>query len=185
MPGNEARGMTRVLHRGLGLLHLRVPLKMAVAFSIVLATIVVMGLALFLNMQAVKRSEAAGVRALAVLQAAEGARFALAREENSLRGYMLTGEAYYLRRIKTLHRPGYMEAAGRLETLARSDPALAERFSEVARSHARWEAEAMTPAIGLAADPARRIEAAALVGEAGLADRLIAPAEDALDAIRD
>ncbi len=185
MPGNEARGMTRILHRGLGLLHLRVPLKMAVAFSIVLATIVVMGLALFLNMQAVKRSEAAGVRALAVLQAAEGARFALAREENSLRGYMLTGETYYLRRIETLHRPGYMEAAGRLEALARSDPALAERFSEVARSHARWEAEAMTPAIGLAADPARRIEAAALVGEAGLADRLIAPAEDALDAIRD
>src|SRR5690606_4092028 len=124
-------------------------------------------------------------RTLEVLQAAEAARFALAREENSLRGYMLTGEAYYLRRIETLHRPAYVAAAGRLEALARSDPALSERLDVMAQAHARWEVEAMTPAIAQAVDPARRIEAAALVGEAGLADRLIAPVEDALDAIRD
>ena len=185
MPGHaDSRGLMAALNRGLGLLHLRTPLKMAVAFSVVLAAIVVMGSVLFAHMQAVKRAEAGGARALETLQAAEIARFALAREENSLRGYMLTGEAYYLRRIETLHRPSYVEQAGRLAELAADDPQLAERVAALNAAHARWQAEAMEPAVALAADPARRPAAAALVGEAGLADRLIAPAEDALDAMR-
>ena len=185
MPGHaDSRGLMAALNRGLGLLHLRTPLKMAVAFSVVLAAIVVMGSVLFAHMQAVKRAEAGGARALETLQAAEIARFALAREENSLRGYMLTGEAYYLRRIETLHRPSYVEQAGRLAELAADDPQLAERVAALNAAHARWQAEAMEPAVALAADPARMPAAAALVGEAGLADRLIAPAEDALDAMR-
>ena len=126
MPGHgAARTLTAALSRGLGLLHMRTPMKMAVAFSVVLAAIAVMGLVLFAHMQSVKRSEAAGARALETLQATEIARFALAREENSLRGYMLTGETYYLRRIETLHRPSYVAQARRLTDMAADDPQLA------------------------------------------------------------
>lgn len=180
----DARGLTTAVSRGLGLLHLRTPLKMAVAFSVVLAAIAVMGGILFAHMQTVKRAEAARAHAVETLQAAEIARFALARQENSLRGYMLTGERYYLRRIETLHRPGYVAQADRLGRLAEGDPRLAARVDALNAAHGRWEIEAMAPAVAMAADPARRMEAAALVGEAGLADRLIAPAEEALDAMR-
>ena len=143
MPGHgAARTLTAALSRGLGLLHLRTPLKMAVAFSVVLAAIAVMGVVLFAHTQTVKRAEAAGARALETLQAAEIARFALAREENSLRGYMLTGEAYYLRRIETVHRPSYVEQAERLNELAANDPQLAERVAAMGAAHARWQATA-------------------------------------------
>ena len=185
MPGSETRGMTGALIRGLGLLHMRVPLKMVVAFSIVLTTIAAMGAVLFLNMQAVKRSEAAGARTIQVLQAAEAARFALARQENSLRGYLLTGEPYYLRRIETVHRPAYVAAAERLQDLAAGDAEMNARLQVMGQAHALWETRAMAPAIALAAEPGGRVRAAALIGEAGLADRLIAPAEDVLDAVRD
>ncbi|MEH6664176.1 MAG: ATP-binding protein [Brevundimonas sp.] len=185
MPGFGAtRALTAFLGRGMGLFHLRTPLKMVVAFSVVLAAIAVMGAVLFAHMQTVKRSEAEGARALEMLQAAETARFALAREENSLRGYLLSGEPYYLRRIHDLHRPTYVAQAARLTALAADDPRLAARVAVLNAAHARWEAEAMAPAIALAADPERRLEAARLVGETGLADSLIAPAEDVLDAMR-
>ncbi|GAD59021.1 response regulator [Brevundimonas sp. BAL450] len=186
MPGHgDAHGLTAALSRGAGLWHLRIPLKMVVVFSVVLAAIVVMGGVLFAHMQTVKRSEAAVAVALETLSTSAAARFDLARQENSLRGYMLTGESYYLRRIETLHRPSYMEHAAELARLAADDPVMAERVAMMNAAHARWEVEAFAPAVALAADPARRAEAAAMVGEAGLADRLITPAEDALDAIRD
>ncbi|MBA4000434.1 ATP-binding protein [Brevundimonas sp.] len=186
MPNYGAsRALTAVLSRGMGLFHLRTPLKMVVAFSVVLTAIAVMGVVLFAHMQTVKRSEAAVADALATLSASGAARFDLARQENSLRGYMLTGEPYYLRRIETVHRPSYVRHAAELARQAADDPAMQARVEALNAAYARWEAEAMTPAMALAADPAGRAEAAALVGEAGLADSLIAPAEDVLDAMRD
>ncbi|MFN3537663.1 MAG: CHASE3 domain-containing protein, partial [Brevundimonas sp.] len=186
MPGHRAtRALTAALSRGLGLWHLRTPLKMVVAFSVVLTAIAVMGVVLFAHMQSVKRSEAAVAVALETLAVSAAARFDLARQENSLRGYMLTGEPYYLRRIETVHRPNYVEHAAALARLATNDPPMEAQVATLNAAYARWEAEAMTPAMALAADPARRAKAVALVGEAGLADSLIAPAEDVLDVIRD
>ncbi|MFN4295376.1 MAG: ATP-binding protein [Brevundimonas sp.] len=186
MPNYGAsRALTALLSRGMGLFHLRTPLKMVVAFSVVLTAIAVMGVVLFTHMQTVKRFEAASVKALATLSASAGARFDLARQENSLRGFMLTGEPYYLRRIETVHRPSYIRHADELARLAADDPPMQARVAALNAAYARWEAEAMTPAMALAADPASRAEAVALVGEAGLADGLIAPAEDVLDALRD
>jgi signal transduction histidine kinase len=179
------RALTAVLSRGMGLFHLRTPLKMVVAFSVVLAAIAVMGVVLFIHMQTVKRSEAAAADALATLSASAAARFDLTRQENALRGYMLTGEPYYLRRLDTVHRPSYLEHAAELARLATDNPVLEARVAVLNAAYASWEAEAMGPTRALATDPARRAEAATMVGEAALVDSLIAPVEEALDALRD
>ena len=159
------------------------PAKVTAAFSIVLATIIVMGVSVALHLSALQRADLAATRASRALQTVESARFFLARQENSMRGYLLSGQSFYLHRIETLHRPGFLAAVERIERLSADDPAAMRRAQRLRAGFEAWRTDAFDRAISLAARPETHAQALAMIGQSGIADRLMDETEAALSAI--
>ena len=152
---------------------LRVPVKVALAFAVVLTTIIAVGALLLINLGALQKANAATERAHRTLAAAEGVRFALARQENSLRGYLLTRQDYYPRRIATVHRPLFEARLAELRTLSARDAVALARIDRLRTAFADWRRLAADPAMAMAANPAQRASAVAMIGRDSLADRLM------------
>src|SRR5688572_11679619 len=92
--------------------------KLVLVFAGMLATICAGGVALYLNNAALQASVARTDRAQQALSAAVDATFRLARQENSLRGFLLSGDTYYVKRINEVHKVKFFEALKSLKTLA-------------------------------------------------------------------
>ena len=82
-----------------------------------LTIIVAGGVALYLNNAALEASVARTDRAQQMLSAAEDATFRLARQENSLRGFLLSGDEYYAKRINEVHKVKFFGALKELREL--------------------------------------------------------------------
>ncbi|WP_235522740.1 methyl-accepting chemotaxis protein, partial [Caulobacter sp. Root342] len=158
----------------------RIPTKLLVVFGVLLATIATMGLALFVNSMVLEKSVARSERAYQVMQAADTATYRLTRQENSLRGYLLSGDDYYVKRIETVHKVKFFGALDKLDTLG-ADHAQVQAIRD---AYAGYRKEAIDPALRLGADPATRPQAVELVRNDGVADKAVVPVEDALDAIQ-
>ena len=157
----------------------RIPTKLLVVFGVLLATIATMGVALFINSRVLEQSVAKSERAYKVMQAADTATYRLTRQENSLRGYLLSGDDYYVKRIETVHKVKFFGALDKLDTLG-ADKAEVQAIRD---AYAGYRKEAIDPALRLGADPATRPQAVELVRNDGVADKAVVPVEDALDAI--
>lgn len=163
--------------------NLKAPLKMTMAFSVVLAAIVAVGAVLFLNLMALERADADMARTNRALHAVEDARFALARQENSLRGFLLSNDDFYVDRITHLHRPLFATRVTELERLSAGDAEAAARVDHLREAYDVWRRDGADAALGLAADPATRAQAIAMIGENSGADLLMSRTEDALEAV--
>ena len=159
--------------------------KLIVVFSVMLATIAAGGLALYLNNAALAASAARTERARQVLSAAQDATFRLARQENSLRGFLLSGDHYYVKRIDEAHKVKFFAAIKDLRELAGSDPVELGRVKKAEAAFANYEKVALNVGIALGSDPATRAQGVQLVSHDGAADKAIEPVEDALGAIND
>ncbi|HQT55157.1 MAG TPA: CHASE3 domain-containing protein, partial [Phenylobacterium sp.] len=98
--------------------------KLTLAFAVVLSAIAAMGVVLTINLRVVQDASAADNHAHRVAATASSARFALARQEASLRGYIISGDPFYARRIAEVHRPHFQARMADLDRLAAGDPAL-------------------------------------------------------------
>jgi len=159
--------------------------KLVLVFSVMLATIAAGGVGLYLNNAALAASAARTERARQVLSAAQDASFRLARQENSLRGFLLSGDTYYVKRIDEAHKVKFFEAMKQLRTLAGDDPAELGRVAKADAAFANYEKTALNVGIRLGMDPATRPQGVLLVSHDGVADKAIEPVEDALGAIND
>lgn len=155
---------------------MRIPVKLTLVFTSLVAVTAAMGLIAYLTMAEHERSVARSDEADRVLLAASRVEFGLIRQENSVRGFLLSGDPYYLDRIQRTHRPAF-EAA--LEQLGRGDGAADARA--IAAAYADYRREVLDPVSRLAGDDAGRIAAAPLVRPEGPADRAIKPAEAAIE----
>ncbi|HQN50512.1 MAG TPA: CHASE3 domain-containing protein, partial [Phenylobacterium sp.] len=106
---------------------LRIPTKLMVVFAVMLATIAVMGVTLFSNNMGFQRSVERMNRAYSAVEAANTAAFRLTRQENSLRGFLLSGDDYYVKRLEDAHKPKFLAAIDELRTLAGEDDAAKSR----------------------------------------------------------
>ncbi|MET3663889.1 methyl-accepting chemotaxis protein [Caulobacter sp. 1776] len=158
----------------------RIPTKLLVVFGVLLATIATMGVALFINSKVLEHSVARTDRAYKVMQAADTATYRLTRQENSLRGYLLSGDDYYVKRIETVHKVKFFGALDKLDAL-NADHAQVQAIRD---AYAGYRKEAIDPALRLGSDPATRPQAVELVRNDGVADKAVVPVEDALDAIQ-
>jgi len=158
----------------------RIPTKLLVVFGVLLATIATMGLALFINSLVLEKSVARSERAYKVMQAADTATFRLTRQENSLRGFLLSGDDYYVKRIETVHKVKFFGALDKLDALG-ADKIQVQAIRD---AYADYRKLAIEPGEALGADPATRPQAVELVRNDGVADKAVAPVEDALDAIQ-
>ncbi len=164
---------------------LRIPTKLMVVFAVMLGAVAVMGVILFSNNLAFERSVKRMNGAYAAVEAANTAAFRLTRQENSLRGFLLSGDDYYVKRLEEAHKPKFLAAVGELRTLAGEDEAATARVKAIEDAYANYRAVAIEPGEQLGVDPATRPQAVALVAHDGPADKAVEPVEDAIQAVVD
>lgn len=163
--------------------NLSISAKLVLVFAGMIATIAAGGAALYLNNASLQASVARTERAQQALSATVDATFRLARQENSLRGFLLSGDTYYVKRINEVHKVKFFEALKTLKTLSAGDAKATAGVAKVEAAFANYEKVALNVGIQLGSDPATRAQGVALVSNDGVADQAIAPVEDALDAI--
>ena len=159
-----------------------IPAKLTAVFAALVATIAITGVVVHVNSSNHERSVQRMTQANDTLLAAGGAAYGLIRQENSLRGYLLSGDPYYLHRLETVHRPRFSAAVDQLRRLA-GDDAAAARVSAIAAAYAEYRLLALDPVARLGGDARTRLAAFDLVRPDGVADRAIKPAEAAIDAV--
>jgi methyl-accepting chemotaxis protein len=162
---------------------LKIPHKLLAVFAVMLTTIAIMGVALFVNQMEFEGSVQRTERAHQALRAADTAAFRLTRQENSLRGFLLSGDEYYVKRLEEAHKPKFLAALDELRTLAAGDEAQLSRISAVDAAYAGYRKAAIEPGETLARDPATHQQAVDLVKHDGIADQTVTVVEDAIDAI--
>ncbi|MDO8800546.1 ATP-binding protein [Phenylobacterium sp.] len=158
--------------------------KLTLAFAAVLSAIAAMGAVLAVNLGVVQRADADDNHAHRVAATASSARFTLTRQEASLRGYIISGDPFYARRIADYHRPLFQASMAELERLAAGDPLLLGQLDQAQSAYDIWNEWAVVRALELAGARDTRSLAAEMVGPASPADDLIAPAEQALEFIQ-
>jgi methyl-accepting chemotaxis protein len=163
--------------------NLKIPQKLMVVFAVMLATIMAMGVALYVNKVNLGHSVERTERAYEVLREADTAAFRLTRQENSLRGFLLSGDPYYVQRLEEAHKPKFLKALDKIKTLADGDAGDLGRVTAVEAAYANYRKMAIEPGERLGADPATRAQAIELVRNDGVADKAVGPVEDAIEAI--
>ncbi len=154
--------------------------KLFAAFAMVLAAIAVMGAAVFINLSALQRAGETRSVENRIDREASAAEFYLARQENSLRGYLVTADRYYLERLDA-HRANFKS---QLDALRRDLPANRRGLvDEAAAAGDAWYDKVVVQANSLIA-AGRGAEALALMGRDGVADQQIGPVEDALGKLK-
>jgi len=162
---------------------LKIPHKLLTVFAVMLTAIAVMGATLYVNERGLEASIARADRARESLRAADTAAFRLTRQENSLRGFLLSGDEYYVKRLEEAHKPKFLAALDELRKLADGDEADLARIAEVDAAYANYRAKAIEPGESLGRDPLTRPQAVDLVKHDGVADQAVEPVENAIEAV--
>ena len=162
---------------------LKIPHKLMAVFAVMLATIMLMGVALYANKVGLAHSVERTQRAYEMLRAADAASFRLTRQENSLRGFLLSADPYYVKRLEEAHKPKFLKALEDLKALAAGDQEDVARVAAVEGAYANYRKMAIEPGETLGADPATRQQAIELVRNDGVADKAVEPVENAIEAI--
>ncbi|WP_161494527.1 CHASE3 domain-containing protein [Caulobacter sp. B11] len=148
-------------------------------FAVMLATIMLMGGALYANKLSLEASVNRTETAYQSLRAADQAAFRLTRQENSLRGFLLSGDEYYVQRLEEAHKPKFLAALNDIRKLANGDEAGLARIAAVEAAYAAYRTQAIEPAESR--DPLTRPQAVELVKHDGVADKAVEPVENAID----
>ena len=162
--------------------NLKISRKLAIGFTAVTLTMAGMGGAMLVNLRVLDNARLEIKEGRETLVALNEAKFYLTRQENSYRGYLLTQNNYYIERVDR-HRANFKQRLDTVRTLVNGAPDLLAKLDIAAKGADRWHAEVVEAGIRLSADPATLPQAEAMVGPDGLADQVISPVEDAMDAI--
>ena len=166
----------------LNITDLKISRKLMLGFSAVIAVIGATGATALVNINTMNDARAESTQANATMQAIFDAQFRLARQENSVRGWIISEDDYYLGRVES-HRAKFKEALNNIRALAEGEADQLQRVDEVERAADLWFDGVVPLATAAVPNPATRGQAVALVGNDGPADQLIAPAEEGIDAL--
>ncbi|WP_245396736.1 methyl-accepting chemotaxis protein [Jiella sonneratiae] len=157
--------------------------KLALTLGFLSFLALAMGATIFWTTSSIATAAAVKDHRTAVSDAAIDARFSLARQENSLRGFMITRDEYFSGRVKE-HYKSFLTALDKLNQLAGPDSGFAALYDSVKTAMAAWQSEIADPVIAGARSEATYPQALAIF-KSGKADQFIEPIENALDAERD
>ncbi|MBU1324690.1 MAG: PAS domain S-box protein [Alphaproteobacteria bacterium] len=147
--------------------------KLAAAFAVVVALMAAVGSFTVFELRAIDANQQEARRASAAFDTAASARFYLVRQENSFRGYTITGEAYYRERLEA-HRGNFLKAIAELREAAKDNVREVAEIDKAARAAEAWHQRAVEGTSAAALRPA--------IGRQGTADQMMGTAEDALEA---
>ncbi|MES2034548.1 MAG: ATP-binding protein [Pseudomonadota bacterium] len=160
-----------------------IPAKLTAVFTALVATIAATGVVVHVNGVNQQRSLQRMSEASDTLMAASSAAYGLIRQENSLRGFLLSGDDYYLQRLETVHRPRLLASVATLQRLAGEDHAARARADAILSAYLDYRAKGLEPVERLGGDASTRTAAFDLVKPDGVTDRAIKPAEAAIDTV--
>ena len=158
---------------------LKIEKKLMAAFAVVILAIVAMGVTVFVQVNALEGARMDRVRASATQREAETAKFYLARQESSYRGFLLSRDPYYIERLAA-HGENFGKSLDRIAQLDRTSE---DEVRAARAAAAEWTKNVVETGRVLVADPATYAQAVAMVGREGAADKYISPAEDALETL--
>jgi methyl-accepting chemotaxis protein len=162
--------------------NLKISRKLGIGFFAVIAIIVAMSGSVFWNLSTIDRAARAADETKNSAGAALLARMALARVENSYRGWLLSDDKYYIERIDK-HEGTLKAKLAELRQLEQDDVEVTALIDKAEKGLGAYREGVIDAGRKLAADPTTRQQAIDMVGPNGSADALIAPIEDALDAV--
>ena len=154
--------------------------KLFVAFALVLAAIAVMGAVVLTSLM---RLEAAGDQRSVENKANRDtatAEFYMTRQENALRGYLLSQDPYYLERVDA-HRAKFLAAMQDLRSDLPADRA--EPIDQAIQANTTWYQNVVQVSEALVRE-GRGAEAVGMVGRKGVADTYIGTLETAIDDLK-
>lgn len=161
---------------------LKISRKLVLGFTAVIGIIAATGVAAIVNINTMNHARAETSRGNATLAAVADAQFRLARQENSVRGWIISLDPYYLERVES-HRGKFKEALDTMRALTEGEAEQLATIDSLEAAADQWYEGIVPVATRLARNPATHAQAAALVGNNGVADTLIAPAEEGIDAV--
>jgi len=162
--------------------NLKISRKLTIGFAAVAVAMAGMGGAMLMNLRALDAARLETREGQEALAALGEAKFYLTRQENSYRGYLLSKNSYYAERIDK-HRANFKKRLAAVRPLLADTPELAARIDEAEVAADKWFTDVVRAGMALSADPATLPRAIEMVGPDGLADTVITPAEDAMDAV--
>ena len=162
--------------------NLKIAHKLTAAFALVVATIVAMGVVVFLNVRAVDNARLANSESVRSIELVQQAQFYLGRQENSFRGFLISGDAYYLERLDA-HRENFKQRLSGLRELGDGTADELALVDSVEGAADEWFVNVVEVGSALAADPATYSQATDMVGREGVADTYIERAEGGMDAV--
>ena len=162
---------------------LSVAKKIGIAFAIVTLAAACMGGVLTWTTGEIAHRAQFKDHQIAVSQAAVAARFTLARQENSLRGFMITRDPYFAQRVKE-HHQSFEKAVDALRGLSVDEPSLLTALDKAVVDMDAWQSEIADPVIASASSDATYPNALEIFNS-GKADTFIEPIEETLDGARD
>ncbi|MCS6627096.1 methyl-accepting chemotaxis protein [Roseibacterium beibuensis] len=154
--------------------------KLMLAFTVVFLAIGGMGLTIFLNLQALSQAGVERADANAVNRATASAEFYLTKQEASFRGFLLSGDQYYLDRLDA-HRANFKARLKEVQTLGDAQVDAQAVAAETAGDE--WYASVVETGAALARHPATHSQAVEMVGRSGTADEVISKVESAFEAL--
>jgi methyl-accepting chemotaxis protein len=155
--------------------------KLILAFAVVLTAIVAMGGTIGFNLMELKKADELRTVGNEMVRDTSAAEFSLARQENSFRGYLVSDDPYYIERINT-HRANFK---AKLEELkGAGSPEADAKIDEAGKAADAWYDVVVKKGLALAANPATKAQADAMVSHDGEADAAMGPVENAIDGLK-
>ncbi|UIJ72875.1 methyl-accepting chemotaxis protein [Aurantimonas sp. HBX-1] len=162
---------------------MKISRKIAAAFMVLIVVAAAMGGALYTFVATIETHSALKNQHAEMGDAAMAARFSLARQEASLRGFMITRDDYFATRTKE-HYETFRAKVEDIRSAAGAGSDIASRMPALEAAVAAWHAEIADPVIRFMRDEATFPQALALF-TSGKADQFIEPAENILDGIQE
>ncbi len=156
--------------------------KLTAAFSAVVLTIGVAAGVALQQTQRVNAARDAQTAAQKRLETLEVAKFKLARQENSFRGYLISKDPYYVGRAST-HRRAFKDALETLRGAAGGDAARLASLDATEAAADVWFVQVVERGVELASRPDGSAELLNMVGPDGPADEMMGKVEGELEAI--
>ncbi|MBW8814077.1 MAG: methyl-accepting chemotaxis protein [Caulobacterales bacterium] len=164
--------------------NLKISRKLTIAFAAIVLTMAGMGASTFSSLKSLEAAREETLKAQQLVAAVEQAKFFLARQENSYRGFLLSGNPYYEGRIEK-HRGNFKKRLATGEALLANDPDQAALLQAAETAADRWHQEVVEAGKALAKDPGTHQQAVDMVAPDGLADNLMSAVEDKIGAVYD
>lgn len=155
--------------------------KLMIAFAAVLLAIAAMGATVFINLRALTAAGEMRSSINQITRDTAAVEYKLARQENALRGFMLSTDDYYVERVES-HRADFKSALTAIREHGAAD--IDAQADAVEAAADEWYEQIAKTGVALARDPATRLQAIAMIGPDGPADGVMGKVENALDVLK-